>query len=114
MKQDKKAAREALKEAGLQQQPTSNNQPPSSPGSLSTQISNLLSQPVQSPTLNRKKIAAKKASASRIDGTQMFDTNIKFKTTALQPVQSEEVELSSDDEESDDEIHHFMVCIVTF
>ena len=109
MKQDKKAAREALKEAGMQQQP------PSSVGSLSSQVPNPSTQHsnVQSSISNKKKTAVKKTSVPRIDGSQMFDNNAKFKTT-VQPVQPEVVELSSDDEESDDEIHHFMVSIVIF
>ena len=108
LKQDKKAAREALKEGGIQQQPTAHQT------SLSTQPafdSNISVQNQTQNIISKKKSSAKKNIPIYMPkGEEQYSTtpnNPRSNTTV--PKQPEIVDLSSDDDESDDEIHHFMV-----
>ena len=109
MKQDKKAAREALKEGGLQQQSTINPQPTptqlSHDSNSSTQHSN-----VPQSIINKKKPLVKKTTSSTlrtIEDPPTVASSLQFKANV--PMPPEVVDLSSDDDESDDEIQHFMV-----
>ena len=110
LKQDKKAAREALKERGLHQQPIAHQT------SLPIQPSFDTNSSVQNQTqniFNKKKSSAKKNIPIYIPKTEeVYPTtpsNPRFKTTLTK--QPEMVDLSSDDDESDDEVHHFMVSM---
>ena len=117
MKQDRKAAKEALKEGGTQQYSTTY-----STSSLSSQSSPYDSsfpstqpQLLQSATGKKKSPTKKTMSATSsfttADGQRLFSGNVNLKQGL--PLQQEQVDLSSDDDESDDEVHHFMVSVIS-
>ena len=117
MKQDRKAAKEALKEGGTQQYSTTY-----STSSLSSQSSpydsNFPSTQHQLPqsATGKKKSPTKKtmsatSSFTTADGQRLFSGNVNLKQSL--PLQQEQVDLSSDDDESDDEVHHFMVSVIS-
>ena len=97
-----------MKEGGIQQQPTA-HQP-----SLSTQPAFDTNVSVQNKTQNI--ISKKKSSAKKNIPVYMPKSEEQYPTTPINPRfnttlpnQPEIVDLSSDDDESDDEIHQFMV-----
>lgn len=109
LKQDKKAAREALKEGGLQQQ--SSIHPQTTPTQLSHDSSPSTQHPnVPQGIINKKKSLVKKTTTSTlrtIEDPHTVTNSLQIKANV--PMPPEVVDLSSDDDESDDEIHHFMV-----
>ena len=110
LKQDKKAAREALKEGNVP--------PPSAPTYSTTSLSassaydpNFSNQTTQN--LNKKKPSNKKHVPIYMQHKyDDLSPGASYKSKLNQPKQSEIVDLSSDDDESDDEVHHFEASIV--
>ena len=115
MKQDKKAAREALKEGNVAQQSPATYSPSSSSAASAydPNFSNLVS---SNQNLSKKKPTNKKHvpiyMQHKYNEQQQFGSTASsnaFNIKTNQTNQSEIVELSSDDDESDDEVHHFEV-----
>ena len=112
MKQDKKAAREALKEG---------NVPPPSASTYSTSslsTSSAYDPNFSNPTaqnLNKKKSSNKKHVPIYMQHKyDELSPGASYKSKINQPKQSEIINLSSDDDESDDEVHHFEVTFYQF
>ena len=117
MKQDRKAAKEALKEGGTQQYPTtySTSSSSSQPSHYDSSFPSTQPQLSQSATAKKKSPTKKTISATSSfatpDGQRLFSSNVNLKQGL--PLQQEQVDLSSDDDESDDEVHHFMVSVIS-
>ena len=117
MKQDRKAAKEALKEGGTQQYSTtySTSSSSSQPSHYDSSFPSTQPQLLQSATGKKKSPTKKTMSATSsfttADGQRLFSGNVNPKQGL--PLQQEQVDLSSDDDESDDEVHHFMVSVVS-
>ena len=113
LKQDKKAAREALKEGNTSQQSSTALNP--SVSSTASAYDANFSNPVSSnQNLSKKKSSNKKVPIymqHKYNEQQFGSTTSSnaFNAKINQPKQSEIVDLSSDDDESDDEVHDFEV-----
>ena len=119
LKQDKKAAREALKEGNTSQQ-SSTAFSPSISSTASAYDPNFTNPVSSNQNLNKKKSSNKKVP---IYMQHKYNEQLQFGSTTSsnafnakinQPKQSEIVDLSSDDDESDDEVHHFEVSLGNF
>ena len=101
-----------MKEGGVQSQSTT-----SQPQAVLTQLSRDSIPFTQNPNsaqinVNKKKAVIKKSMNPDFRTTEdPLSTASDLKLKATVPVQPEVVDLSSDDDESDDEIHHFMVSL---
>ena len=117
MKQDRKAAKEALKEGGTQQYSTtySTSSLSSQPSHYDSSFPSTQPQLLQSATGKKKSPTKKTMSATSsfttADGQRLFSGNVNLQQGL--PLQQEQVDLSSDDDESDDEVHHFMVIVIS-
>ena len=114
LKQDKKAAREALKEGKDPQQSATTFPSSTVPSAYDPKFSNPLS---NQNLINKKKLSTKKHvpiyMQHKYDESSpksaSFASSNAFTSKTNQPKQAEIVDLSSDDDESEDEVHHFEV-----
>ena len=119
LKQDKKAAREALKEGNTSQQSSTafTSSISSTASAYDPNFSNTVS---SNQNLSKKKSSNKKVPIymqHKYNEQQQFGSTASsnaFNAKANQAKQSEIVDLSSDDDESDDEVHHFEVSFWYF